>query len=61
MVAIRWIKHPCGQQANRAVRQATEYVFTMAIAFATTHGQRLAVEWMPAIGDCDALKLMSIM
>lgn len=61
MFAIRRVEHPCRQQAHRAVRQAAEHVFTMAIAFAPTYRQRFAVEWMPAIGDRDALKLMGIM
>jgi hypothetical protein len=61
MLVIRCGEHPCGQQANRTVRQAAEDVFTMAIALAATHGQRLAIERMPAIGDRDAVKLMGIM
>lgn len=61
MLAIRRIKHPRGQHANRAIRKTTETVFTVAIVFATTHRQRFAIEWMPPVVHRDRLKMMGIM
>ena len=59
MVRARRIKHPRRQHADRVIRQPTEHVFTVAILLATTHGQELTVQWMPAVAH--PLKTMGIM
>jgi hypothetical protein len=61
MVDVRGIKHPRWQHADRGIGKATEQLFALAIALATTHGQRLAMERKPSVVHHDRLRMMGIM